>query len=179
MKKKQKKIEVVVPELELDAPLMVESMPDLVVIDGSIAQTQRKWIGGIVLFILFIGLVVGTGLGYYKSTVASPSSTVIPTSQIIAPSPTPIVTMRIVVWNGSGIGGLAGKVRDELKIDGYNVVEVTNAPVVQKGTTLLLRQSVKSKETELISVLKKNLIQVTKVEDLIASEYDVKIILGN
>jgi hypothetical protein len=87
--------------------------------------------------------------------------------------------MRVAVWNGSGIAGLAGKVGNELKTAGYDVVEVANAPQTQKGTTLLLNPNVKSKETELIDVLKKNTIEVSQVDELIKGDYEVQIILGN
>ncbi|MCX6730504.1 MAG: LytR C-terminal domain-containing protein [Candidatus Roizmanbacteria bacterium] len=182
MKKKLKKdisVPVTVPEIEINTPLPEEVMPAEPIVDEVMIRAKRKWMAGMGIFILFIVILGCVAFGYNKISSAPMVQIITPTPQIIVPSPTPVVVMRIAVWNGSGVGGLAGKVRDGLKIEGYNVVEVTNAPTVQKGTTLLLNSSVKSKETELVAVLKKNLIEVMKVEDLTEGEYDVKIILGN
>jgi hypothetical protein len=170
---------VAVPELELNAPLPIEVTPISSQVDEVIVSAKRKWIVGLCLFILFLIMVILMGFGYVKNIDSSPVPTLTPTPQIITPSPTPVIIMRVAVWNGSGIAGLAGKVGNELKTAGYDVVEVANAPQTQKGTTLLLNPNVKSKETELIDVLKKNTIEVSQVDELIKGDYEVQIILGN
>lgn len=182
MKKKVKKtitVPVTVPEIEINTPLPEEVMPATPIIDEVMVSAKRRWMAGVYIFILFILTLGCVAFGYKRISSTSLVQTITPTPQIIVPSPTPVVVVRIAVWNGSGIGGLAGKVREWLKIEGYTVVEVANAPTVQKGTTLLLNSSVKNKETELITLLKKNFIEVMKVEELTEGEYDVKIILGN
>lgn len=167
-----------VPILEIDAPLAVEAIKTPS-IDIVMVRAQRKWIIGLVIFILFIAAVIGIGVGY-KGAISTPitTQTVAPTVHVLPPSPTPVVIMRIAIWNGSGIVGLAGKVGDDLKIMGYDIMEVKNAPETQTGTTLFLAPSVKSKELELKSAISNSDIEVTKVEVLASGDYEVRIVLG-
>lgn len=169
-----------VPVLEINAPLTTETIPPAPQIDTIMIQAKRKWMGGLCIFILFVGAVFFIGFAYFKNNTPSSS----PTLVVVAPSKTPVsppptISLKIAIWNGSGVAGLAGKVSDMLKNAGYEVVEVKNAPTSQIGTTLLLAQPIKNKEQELRGILKKNNIEISKVEDLMQEEYNVRIVLGN
>ena len=168
-----------IPELHIDAPLAKESIAPVPVIDEVMMHARRRWAGGIALFTLFIIGIGCVGLGYYKTQTIVREQVAVPTQTLPSPTVTPTpLPLRVAVWNGSGIAGSAGKAGEELKNEGFDVVEVSNAPSIQTGITLLLSPSALSREMEIKSALTKYKREVVRVEKLTTGEYDALIILG-
>lgn len=142
--------------------------------------SDKAWFaGGVGLF-----LVILVTLGYLSQAtwwrddqlteiseqVASPSS--------VEPSSSPVVTQQkliFAVWNGSQVAGQAAKLANTIKTDGYQVVEVKNAPERVSETVVYLASEVELQRETVAKYLR----QGTKIEKLESQfPYNILIVIG-
>lgn len=181
-KEENKSVQTPVPEIALNAPLTVDATTQPNHIDEVMVHATRSWLGGLSLFVVFSFTTLLIAFGYVKNTTQSsrivPSLSPAISHPSISPSPFPKDTMRIMVWNGSGIAGEAGRVKNALVAAGYGSVEVSNAPKVQTGSTIKLSSVVSNSEQEMKDILSKMNKEVAQVEELLEGNYEVLLIIG-
>lgn len=158
--------------------------------EKAIQQKTPFWI----LFLVFLlGLTLGAGLiggiFYYKSKVeknqivtSSPTPETLINKEDVKETPKPeetkISDLRVLILNGSGIKGEAGKVEALLKEAGFEKTETGNADSYDyKDTTIFVKPTISNSIYEKIS---NSLIgySLKKAELESSSGYDIKIIVG-
>lgn len=161
-------------------------MKDELVQDEVMIKAKREWRVGILVFVLFVLILGGVGWGYWQindqtpinnnQTIAANNQVQTTNNQTIEPK-IQMVKPVFAVWNGSGVAGAAGILAEKLKSDGYEVVEIKNAPS-QLGNTLSISRSLMRESESVISLLAKLGFE-GHVNNLDSDlEYSVKIIIG-
>jgi len=89
--------------------------------------------------------------------------------------------LKIMVENGAGVGGLAGKTKGVLEKLGYTVYDIGDAEITGRENTLLKFKKDKIEYKDLLKEdLKKNYLEIVVEDDLPAdSKYDVLLIVGS
>lgn len=168
-----------VPQVDLNTPLPVDQE---VVVDSVMIKARKEWIAGIVLFALFLMSVSTVGYFYHNQTNRQSENSESQITQTVREperslAPVSSVKPVIVVWNGSGVAGAAGKMAEKLKEAGYQMGETRNAPKTQVGTSVAIaKELVESDQVEKIL----SLVGVEKYEVMTEAnlEYNVLIIIG-
>jgi hypothetical protein len=147
-----------------------------------------------ILFLIFLlGLTLGAGLiggvFYYKLKVEKVQiATVSPTPEVLVnkeeiketpkPEETKISDLKVLILNGSGIKGEAGKVEALLKEVGFEKTETGNADSYNyKDTTIFFKPTISNSIYEKISNSLTG-YSLKKAELESSSGYDIKIIVG-
>ena len=155
--------------------------------DGEDEKPNYLWI--IVPTALLVGALVG-GLITYFSGISKPVETLatptpVATSTPVS-SPTPVTTdlkrsdVKLQVLNGSGVSGLAGKVKTYLEGLGYKDVATGNADSSDYAQTELQVKDSKKSFSDLVSKdLSKDYTVSSSIKTLNSSnKYDIIITLG-
>ncbi|BCX14885.1 MAG: hypothetical protein KatS3mg088_568 [Patescibacteria group bacterium] len=158
--------------------------------EKAIQQKTPFWI----LFLVFLlGLTLGAGLiggiFYYKSKVEkSQIATSSPTPETLInkedvketpkPEETKISDLKVLILNGSGIKGEAGKVEALLKEAGFEKTETGNADSYDyKDTNIFIKPNINDSVYEkIIDILEGYSLKKADLET--SSGYDIKIIVG-
>lgn len=137
-----------------------------------------------ILALVLVGAWLIFGRGESEEIV---EQEVTPTVSEETSSPTPIPTqveidrdeVSIQILNGTGIGGAAGDLQDEMKDLGYSDIEVGNASSQDYETTSVIFSSDLSKEVvDEITDKLKSIYKDVDSETGETDEYDVEIITG-
>ncbi len=142
-----------------------------------------------ILIILFVALLVLTGLIVYQEGVKKGQEFAKEQSQSTTPAqvdPTPTVSevsksdYTIKVLNGSGVGGQAAQVKTLLEEKGYSVSSIGNADENVEKTIIKKKNSVDSK---IVNMLREDLgetYSLDETQDLDDSEdEDIAVIIGS
>lgn len=142
--------------------------------------SDKTWFGsGVAIFLGIVGIV-----GYLlwhdvgeANRLAQNEAFVAPKASItpkIAPEQS-LEELKFAIWNGSGVGGAAGKMAQKLTTDGHIVVEAKNAPKRSQSTLVKISRNVASQQNEI-----SKLLGIEQVEVGLSSElsYNVLIVLG-
>lgn len=156
-----------------------------------VEKTNYLWI--IIPTALLVGALVGGLITYFsgisKLNVPEATTSPVPTVEpVVTASPKPEVktevkrdTIKILVLNGSGTAGLAGKAKTYLEGLGYVGVVAGNAPTSDFEETVI---AVKDTKKELLDTVKSDLsknYQVAKDTEVLSasSKYDFVVTLGS
>lgn len=169
----------------------------------SYTERQSRSSKVVVLFLVLFFVVVAIFVGLYflgknaeekRESVASVPTQMVSPTTIVSPeekkaspsaSPTPEKTLerselRVVVLNGSGIAGAAGKVSTVLKNAGYSVERVGNATqFTYQGITILITEKKRGYLSQLkedIAAEEPSVTIETEISDDISA--DAEVIIG-
>lgn len=177
------------------APSQVRQLADI----NQAPVKKSSALSGILVMLIFVAGVGVSGYAAYdwwssrpesKKTESIPSpvtnaaTSVAPTSKISSPAPTqkPGSTsqLKIQVLNGTGVAGVAAKVKDALTTAGYADVVTGNAPAYEyESTVIMAKPAAQSAVESLKTVLAKTYKVDSQKNDLDAtSPYDVVVIIG-
>lgn len=139
---------------------------------------DRQLFGMQIFFFGLILIMVGV-IGYLYSSdvngqVVKQETSIIPSSSPMT-TPNHRETPKLSILNASGVVGAAAKFAEQVKSQGYEVVEVGNAPKIQSGNTLFAVENTLEVNDPIVKMLK-----VEEVLDLVdrSSGYNVKVVLG-
>jgi hypothetical protein len=82
---------------------------------------------------------------------------------------------KLSILNASGVVGAAAKFAEQVKSQGYEVVEIGNAPKIQSGNTLFAADNVLEINDSLVKILKVGEISALLEGNL---SYNVQVVLG-
>lgn len=149
---------------------------------------------------LFLGFVIFSAMFFYRQkgnklpvlgemSMAKPTPTAVIAEVSISPTakPTTIIeqqpvdkkSLSIIVLNGSGVGGAAGKVAAALKAEGYTKVKTGNADAYDfKDLTIRYVSSAKNAVTLMTEDLKDSYTVAETEEASLSGSLDIEIVVG-
>lgn len=122
-----------------------------------------------------IGYLYGSDarqLNSQKEKQEEVSNTMMPSQMA---TPIPRESLKLSILNASGVVGAAAKFAEQVKSQGYEVVEIGNAPKIQFGNTLFAVENALEINDPIVKILKVGEISTLSNRGL---PYNVQVVLG-